>query len=334
MLRERTFVEPAQQRNTAGLLSMIDVRIAKREDQAERIISLELVADGELPAFEAGAHVDVEIAAGLLRQYSIANDPNERHRYLLGVLRETNSRGGSERIHSQFRPGARVRIAPPRNNFRLQEDAAHSVLLAGGIGVTPLLSMAHRLQRLGRSFALHYCARSRSSAAFLSEIAASAFAEKVVLHFDDGPAAQAFDVNAIFRSKGKETHFYVCGPTGFMTYVTANAEGLGVSAGNMHLEHFSADPDITGDRFVVVAARSGLEVEIGPSQTIAEVLAAHNIPVLLSCQEGVCGTCLTPVLDGVPDHRDLYLNDAEKAAGNQMTICCSRAMTRRIVLDI
>jgi ferredoxin-NADP reductase len=313
---------------------MIDVRIANRKDEAERIISLELVADAELPRFEAGAHIDVEVAPGLVRQYSIASDPDERHRYLLGVLREASSRGGSERIHRQFIPGARVRIAPPRNNFRLQEDAAHSILLAGGIGVTPLLSMAHRLQRLGRSFALHYCARSRGSAAFLDEIAASAFADKVALHFDDGPTAQAFDVKATLGSANAGTHLYVCGPTGFMSFVIAKAKEFELPTASVHLEHFSADPDVTGEGFIVAAARSGLEVEIGPNQTIAEVLAAHNIPVLLSCQEGVCGTCLTTVLEGVPDHRDLYLNDAEKAAGNLMTICCSRARTRRIVLDI
>jgi vanillate O-demethylase ferredoxin subunit len=315
-------------------MPMIDVTVANRKVQAERIVSFELVGSSELPAFEAGAHIDVEVVPGLVRQYSIANSPGERHRYLLGVLREQSSRGGSERIHAQFLPGARVRISPPRNNFRLHEDAAHSVLIAGGIGITPLLSMAHRLRQLQRSFALHYCARSRESAAFLDEIASSHFADRVELHFDDGPSEQAFSPDSTFAPAGNETHVYVCGPSGFMTYVMGKASELGVPSSHMHVEYFSADIDTTGTGFAVIAARSGLEVLVGPEQTIAEVLSAHNIPVLLSCQEGVCGTCLTSVLEGVPDHRDLYLTDEEKAAGNQMTICCSRAKTNRLILDI
>jgi vanillate O-demethylase ferredoxin subunit len=315
-------------------MPMIEVTVANRKVQAERIVSFELVGLSELPAFEAGAHIDVEVAPGLVRQYSIASNPAERHRYLLGVLHEQNSRGGSKRIHSHFLPGTCVRIAPPRNHFRLHEDAAYSILIAGGIGVTPLLSMAHRLQRLHRSFVLHYCARSRGAAAFLNEIAASDFPNSVLLHFDDGPPEQAFDPDAIFASAGNGPHVYVCGPSGFITYVTSKAAEFDVPSTQMHVEYFSADVDVTGASFSVTAARSGIEVLVGPEQTIAEVLSAHNIAVLLSCQEGVCGTCLTAVIEGVPDHRDLYLTDAEKAAGNQMTICCSRAKTNRLVLDI
>jgi len=315
-------------------IPMIDVMVANRKDQAERIVSFELVSQSDLPSFEAGSHIDIEIAPGLLRQYSIANSPEERHRYLIGVLHEQNSRGGSARIHAEFLQGIRTRISRPRNNFRLNEDASHSVLIAGGIGVTPLLSMAHRLHRLKRSFVLHYCARSRKSAGFLNEIAASDFADRVETYFDDATVGKVFNSNAVLETADPHTHIYVCGPSGFMAYVTGRAKSLGLPTHNTHLEHFGADVDTSGDSFTVLAARSGIEVTIGPNQTIAEVLAAHKIPVQLSCQEGVCGTCLTSVLDGVPDHRDLYLHDSEKAAGNQMTICCSRAKTRRLVLDI
>jgi vanillate O-demethylase ferredoxin subunit len=313
---------------------MIDVMVASRKVQAERIISLELVASSELPEFEAGSHIDVEVAPNLLRQYSIANSPTERHRYLLGVLREPNSRGGSERIFTQFLPGRQVRISLPRNNFKLREDAAHSILIAGGVGITPLLSMAHYLQRLGRSFVFHYCVRTQSAAAFTNEIAASSFCDRVNLHLDDGPKSQAFDPAVVLGTQGEGTHLYVCGPSGFMAYVLGKANELGFPASKTHVEYFCADVDTAGDSFTVFAARSGVEVVVGPNQTIAEVFAAHSIPVFLSCQEGVCGTCLTAVLEGVPDHRDLYLNEEEKAAGNQMAICCSRAKTGRIVLDV
>ncbi len=313
---------------------MIEVTVTNRRVQAERIVSLELVGPPELPAFDAGAHIDVEVAPGLLRQYSIANNPAERHRYVLGVLHECNSRGGSARIHSQFLPGVRVRISPPRNHFKLHEEASHSILIAGGIGVTPLLSMAHRLQQIRQPFTLHYCARNRDAAGFIGDIAASEFAGKAELHLDDGSKEQAFDPDAVLRSVGESTHVYVCGPQGFMDYVLGKAKEFGVPSSSTHVEYFSADVDTTGDSFTVMAARSGIEVTVGPKQTIAEALSDQGISVLLSCQEGVCGTCLTSVLEGVPDHRDLYLTEAEKAAGAQMTVCCSRAKTNRLVLDI
>jgi ferredoxin len=154
------------------------------------------------------------------------------------------------------------------------------------------------------------------------------------LHFDDGPKEQAFDPAAVFRPAGEGTDVYVCGSQGYMDYVLGKAKELGVPSSNTHVEYFSADVDVTGESFTVTAARSGIEVTVGTNQTIAEVLAVHGIPVQLSCQEGVCGTCLTNVIEGVPEHRDLYLTDAEKAAGTEMTICCSRAKTNRRVLDI
>jgi ferredoxin len=153
------------------------------------------------------------------------------------------------------------------------------------------------------------------------------------LHFDDGPKEQAFDPAAVFRPAGEGTDVYVCGSQGYMDYVLGKAKELGVTSSNTHVEYFSADVDVTGESFTVTAARSGIEVTVGTNQTIAEVLAVHGIPVQLSCEERVCGTCLT-VIEGVPEHQDLYLTDAEKAAGTEMTICCSRAKTNRRVLEI
>lgn len=314
---------------------LLEVTIIGRTVEADGIISLELVdaAGKPLPAFEAGAHVDVHVAPGLIRQYSLCNDPSERHRYRLGVLLEAESRGGSAGMH-RFAIGDKVRISAPRNNFRLLEEAPRSILLAGGIGVTPLYAMAHRLQQLGRDFELHYCTRTRGRSAFLAELAAASFADRVHVHFDDGPAEQRFELDHVLARPTPGTHLYLCGPTGFMDFVTAGAKRLGWPDEQVHLEYFTASIDTAGDSFTVVAQRSGLTLTVPADKTIADVLYAAGVDVPTSCEQGICGTCLTPVLEGIPDHRDLFLTDAEKAANKELTVCCSRSKTAVLVLDI
>ena len=318
---------------TSADLRVLDVVVSRRDTLATDIVGLELQsADGApLPTWHAGAHVDLVIRSGLVRQYSLTGDPASGA-YRLGILLEPKSRGGSTAVHSQIQQGHRLRIGRPRNNFPLVEGAAHSILFAGGIGITPMLAMAHALEAEGASWEMHYCARTSDRMAFLDEL--SAFGDRVKLHVDAGPAEQHLNIEEVLRNPDSGRHLYVCGPNGFMDFVTSAAENLGWTPDCVHLERFGAEVNTDGAPFTVVAAKSGKTFEVAPGQTIAERLATHGIDVQVSCQSGVCGTCLTPVLDGMPDHRDLVQTDAEKASNAQITVCCSRSKTRKLVLDV
>lgn len=315
--------------------SALDVIISRRDMLADGIIGLELKSvDGSpLPPFGAGAHIDVHVSPGLIRQYSICNDPAEHECYRLGILQAPNSRGGSTEIHRSFIEGRWIKIGMPRNNFRLAGGGGKTVLLAGGIGITPLLSMALHLKQKGSPFHLHYCGRSRSRTAFLEELH-DKLASHATVYFDDGPKEQHFSAQKITCAPAPETHAYVCGPQGFMDWVIGELRQLGWAESNIHTEYFNASVDSSGGSFQVIAKRSGAIFEIPTGKTIAEVLIANGIDVPLSCEQGVCGTCLTKVLSGVPDHRDIFQTKAEKAANGCMALCCSRALTATIELDI
>jgi cytochrome P450/ferredoxin-NADP reductase len=320
--------------DTAPERETLTVRVASRRVVAQDIVALELEsADGTpLPAFEPGAHVDVHVNAELLRQYSIASDPAERGRYRLGVLLDPNSRGGSAAVHAAFHTGQVLEIGRPRNHFPLRLDAGHTLLFAGGIGITPVLAMAHALHAAGRSFELHYCGRSAGRLAFLEEL--QRFGPRVQVHLDDGPESQRLHIDAVLAAPSAESHLYVCGPNGFMDHVTGAAQRLGWHEERVHLERFGAEVNTDGAPFTVVAARSQVTFEVQPGERIADKLVAHGIPVRMSCQSGVCGTCVTRVIDGMPDHRDHVQTASEKAANRTITVCCSRSKTRRLVLDI
>lgn len=322
--------QPARVEGRLGL------RIADKRDCAEGIAAFELVADdgGELPAFTAGSHVDVFLPGGMTRQYSLRNDPAERHRYCIGVLREPSGRGGSAHMHDRLRVGDIVETSHPRNAFALDEDAPFSLLIAGGIGITPILSMAHRLTALGRDFAFHYCARSAARMAFREEMLASAFADRLQFHLDDGPAEQKLDLAAMLSRRPSGAHLYACGPAGFLDAVVASATSAW-PAETVHREYFAntAQPAPSGDKpFRVTLAGDRRSFEVLPGRTIVEVLAEHGVEVQVSCEQGICGTCVTRVLAGTPDHRDLVLTDKQRA--DRMTLCCSRALTDELVLDL
>lgn len=312
----------------------LDVTIAGRESAATDIVSLELhSADGSpLPAYDAGAHLDVYVQSGLIRQYSLTGDPADRTKYRLGILLDPNSRGGSAAIHARFQQGARIRVGRPRNNFPLEAAAAHTILFAGGIGITPMLSMAYALEAAGASWEMHYCGRTPDRLAFRDELAR--FGSKVHLHVDSGPKDQQLDINAVLSGAAPDRHLYVCGPNGFMDFVVRSAEDHGWSKDTVHLERFGAEVNTDGAPFTVVAKRSGKSFEVRPGETIANKLEENGIAVQVSCQSGVCGTCLTKVLEGMPDHRDLVQTDLEKASNARITVCCSRSKTKTLVLDI
>lgn len=315
--------------NSAATLEVV---VRERVLQAQDIVSIELVsADGSLlPPFSAGAHIELHLGDNLIRQYSLCNAPAERHRYLLGVMRDSQSRGGSKAVHERLQEGQRLRIGVPRNNFPLQSGAHHSLLIAGGIGITPLLAMAHQLNRQGDAFALHACVRERARLPFQNTLAASPLAPYVQVHCDDQDRLQPErDIGA----PAPGTHLYVCGPAAFMDFVIDSARVLGWSPDNIHWESFSPLAH-SGSAFTVIAARSGREVVVGAEQSIARALLQAGIDVPLSCEQGMCGTCLTRVLAGTPEHRDAYLTDAERAANDCMTLCCSRALSATLTLDI
>lgn len=317
---------------------LLDVTVARRVTEADGIESFVLLpAPGSsLLPFTAGAHVDVHLGSGLVRQYSLSNDPVERHRYVIAVLKEQNGRGGSVEVHETLAEGKALRISAPRNNFPLDMSAARYVLVAGGIGITPILSMAHALNRAGKDFELHYCARSEGRAAFADALRHMPFSQSVKLHFDDAAPETRFhparDVGA--PADGKQ--LYVCGPSGFMDFVVESAGELGWEKSRLHLERFQAPTNLVveGAAFTVLAAKSGVSVEVGEGQSIADALLDAGVEVPLSCEQGICGTCLIPVLEGLPDHRDAFQTDAEKATNANITVCCSRALSKSLKLDI
>ena len=316
----------------------LDLRVAAKHDCAEGIAAFELVAsDGALlPAFTAGSHIDVHLPGGLVRQYSLRNDPAERHRYCIGVLREVNGRGGSAHMHDRLDVGAAVEASSPRNAFALDEDAPFSLLLAGGIGITPILSMAYRLSALGRDFMFHYGARSASRMAFRDEIETSAFAAHAHFHLDDGPPEQRLDLAQLLSRRPARAHLYACGPAGFLDAVITAAKTAWPSE-TVHREYFAnaAKTGASGDRtFRVKLAGDGRSFEVTPGRSIVEVLAENGIEIPASCEQGICGTCVTRVVAGIPDHRDLVLTDRQRAAGDRMTPCCSRALTDELVLEL
>jgi vanillate O-demethylase ferredoxin subunit len=318
--------------------SDLSVRVARKSTEAVDICTFELIhSEGKsLPAFSAGSHIDVHMPNGVTRQYSLCNDPSEGHRYLIGVLRDPASRGGSETMHEMVAEGETLRISAPKNHFPLAHQAVHSVLLAGGIGVTPILCMAERLAMTGASFEMHYCTRSRDRTAFHGRIAASSFASRVQFHFDDGPAEQKLQIQSLVAAPRSGVHLYVCGPKGFMDAILNAARAAGWPAEQLHYEFFSAGAISSVDdaTFKVKLASSGKIVLVAKDQTVVRALAAAGIEVPTSCEQGVCGTCLTRVLEGEPDHKDAYLTPEEQEKNDQFLPCCSRSKSRLLVLDL
>ena len=316
---------------------MIEVVVTSRNNEALDIYSYELACaqGGELPGFSAGAHIDVHLPGGLIRQYSLCNHPKERHRYLIGVLKDVASRGGSQSLHEQINSGDRLFISEPRNLFPLMAEGRRSLLFAGGIGITPILCMAEHLAHNGADFELHYCARSSERAAFVERLNGASFADRVHLHFDEEVDSR-LDAVKVLVNPQPGVHLYVCGPSGFMQHVLDSAKAQGWSDEQLHREYFAAAPVATSadGAFQVKLASSGQVFDIPTDKTVAQVLENHGVEIALSCEQGICGTCLTRVLEGVPEHRDLFLTEEEQAANDQFTPCCSRAKSKLLVLDL
>ncbi len=303
---------------------------------ADRVLTIELEAPGrqDLPEWRPGAHVDVILRDGLVRQYSLCGDPADRRRWRLGVLREDVGRGGSEYVHAVLRPGDLVQVRGPRNHFPLV-PAEHYLFIAGGIGITPILPMVAEVHRQSASYRLVYGGRSRSSMAFLDEL--ERYGENVTLVPQDELGLP--DIAGLIASAPAGTNVYCCGPEPLIAAVERETGGM--PPGALHRERFAAaptDPDAepqsAGEAFEVELASSGEVLTVNPDQSLLEALEDAGVPILSSCREGICGTCETGVISGKPDHRDSLLSDEEKEESATMLVCVSRACSPRLVLDL
>jgi len=305
--------------------------------ETEHVLSIELrpTADDKLfPAFTAGAHIDCYLGNGIVRSYSLCNSPNEQHRYVIGVLKDRNSRGGSQWIHDQLQLGDAIQISAPRNNFNLVEAAPHTVLLAGGIGITPFLSMAQRLKKLGRKALLFYCVRGCHDLAFIQQLRDMTDSQfELRVHLDDemgGP----LDIERSLAGLGAEGHYYCCGPTGMLNAFASACDRLGYR--HRHVERFHASLNMSSPtrEFTVELARSGKAIQINEEESLLQGLLRHGVLMEYSCQEGMCGACEIPVLSGEIDHRDSILSEAERQAGQTIITCVSRGKSDILVLDL
>jgi vanillate O-demethylase ferredoxin subunit len=306
--------------------------------EAKNILGFEVVPldpKTALPAFNAGSHIELHLPGGLRRSYSLLNDPIENHRYCIGVNLDAHSRGGSRFMHEQLRTGAVITIGLPRNLFEMDESAPFNVFIAGGIGITPMLSMIARTQALATPWRLHYAARTREHAGFLDVLAAyqGQPGADVQLNFDQEPGGRMLDLNAVIAALPDGAHVYACGPTPLLqAYEKATAR---LPPERVHREYFAAkEAAATDGSYIVTLARSQRSLQIKPGQSLLDGLIAIGVEPTFSCQQGICGTCEVKVLEGTPDHRDMVLTEAEKAGNDRMMVCCSGAKSAGLVLDL
>lgn len=323
------------QQTVGGETARINAKVRTLRHEAEGILSVELVpAEGAFfPPFTPGAHIDMHLPNGITRSYSLLNSPDESGRYVIGVLADSKSRGGSRYVHEQLRCGSTLSIGKPRNNFALDEDAPSTVLIAGGIGVTPMLCMYRRLRERGLPVRFVYCSRSRTQAAFLEEL--DALGGDVQLHFDNEHDGRPFDLVTFLAQQDKSTHAYCCGPNAMLGAFEAACVAVGLD--NVHIERFAAGVPVTVSQqtgYTVELARSGRTLSVPVGKALLDVLLEANVDVEYSCREGLCGACETRVLGGCPEHRDSVLTQSERAAGNAMMICVSGAKSATLVLDL
>jgi len=327
---------------------LLNVRVLSVRYEAEDINAYELVDPdgGELPPFTAGAHIDLHFGEGRIRQYSLANDPAERHRYVVGVLRDRAGRGGSMAIFDNVHAGGIVTISAPRNQFPLARDAKRHLLLAGGIGVTPMMAMLAQLHRDNADFFLHYCTRSLQKTAFRELLGRLGAGGRVRYYHDDGDPRKGLDIATLLREQPDGTHLYYCGPAGFMTAVKAASAHWPKEA--VHFEYFTppTPSSITVPGAPATAVNEAAEIQMGfqvrltstgalydvpNDKSIVEVLREQGVDVETSCESGLCGTCRTRYLEGEPEHHDYVLDDDER--DEYVMICCARSKSPVLVLD-
>jgi ferredoxin-NADP reductase/nitrite reductase/ring-hydroxylating ferredoxin subunit len=320
--------------SNSGRHAPLRVTVVEKRNVAADVVSFTLESlNDALPVAQPGAHVDVHLPNGLIRQYSITNGPTNTQTYVIGVKLEPDSRGGSQCLHSTVSTGDVLALSAPINNFPLRQDALHTVLVAGGIGITPILAMARTLREAGISYELHHFARDAELAAFTGEVAALGDSATVHLGLDD--AATGTRIAAALGNYAEHQHAYVCGPGPMISATLEAAATRGWPAETVHYEHFKNDQIVDSTSgFEIALARSGLTLDVPPGKSIIEVLRDNGVGVLTSCEQGACGTCKIAVLDGEPLHQDVYLTNAERDSGKTIMACVSRARSDRLVLDL
>ncbi|MCZ6637512.1 MAG: 2Fe-2S iron-sulfur cluster-binding protein [Alphaproteobacteria bacterium] len=334
---ERLMLEPGQKLPKPRARMDLDLTVSQIKVLTSDISMFTLTpSNGDaLPAFEAGAHIDLFTGNGLRRSYSLVNDPDENFRYVIGVLREKDGIGGSDWILDNLESGHTIRATPPMNHFALVEDAAHHTLIAGGIGITPLLAMGYRLRRIGARFTLHYCTKSAAETAFMDEVN-TVFGSNVTYHHDGGDPAKGIDLAATLAIRPKGGHLYLCGPAGLTKAARRHAGHWPPES--IHYELFSPDTeplDQASDAFEIVLSRQGVRLDVPVGKSILEVVREAGYDWDSSCEAGICSTCETKLLGGRADHRDDVLSDAEKHSNASIMICVSRAKNgETLILDI
>ncbi|HMN78863.1 MAG TPA: PDR/VanB family oxidoreductase [Burkholderiaceae bacterium] len=318
---------------------MLPLRVRSVTWEAQDILSFELVdpAGAPLPAVEAGAHLDVRVPGGLMRRYSLCQAPSRRDHWRIAVLAVAGGRGGSRAMHRDVRAGQIIEVAGPHNFFPLNRQARHTVLLAGGIGITPLLAMAEQLAEDGASWELHVCTRSAERTPFARRMTAPPFEGRVRLHHDGGDPAKGLALAGLLAEPRAGTHLYYCGPAGFMQ--AAKAASAHWPAGTVHFEYFGAEPAAasagtpSGEGGTsIVLKKSGRTIPAALDATVLQALRAAGVEIPTSCEAGVCSTCATDWLEGEPEHHDQVLDDAERA--HRLLVCCARPGPRPLVLDL
>lgn len=314
-----------------GPIPLVIAAVMRAGDDA-LFFELQAPDGAPLPPGSPGAHINLALPNGVSRSYSLLDAPPVPRAYRIAVKREPHSRGGSAWLHDRARVGDTLHAAPPANHFPLVEDARHSVLFAGGIGITPVWCMVRRLRRLGRSFELHYRARSRAGAVLFEEMADEDLRGRVHLSFSDEPAAPRLDIPTVVDLAPQGSHLYCCGPAGMIdAFRHACAD---VDPARVHMEQFSAETGPLTRGFTLRLNKSGRQLRIAPGDTILQRLREIGVQVPASCEQGVCGSCETRVVSGAPDHKDLILSEQERQSGAVMMICCSGALSPELELDL
>ncbi len=323
-------------------MSQIKLKVADIQQLTDTIKSFDLVSadGGHLPSWEAGSHIDIEIDGHMRRSYSLANQPGDTDHWVTAILREEGSTGGSKFMHDKVSVGDELTIAePPTNHFSLEEKAASHLLIGGGIGITPLLSMGYRLKDIEADFHLHYCTKSKEDTAFYDKVLEVFGSNGVTFHHDGGDPSQGIKLDDVLSAQKKGQHLYLCGPGGLINAARDVASHW--QDGTVHFELFASarsEDEKTeaaeGDQpFEVELKKSGITFTVPADKSIIELLRVNEVDVMYACEEGWCGNCKVGLISGKADHRDEFLDDTDRE--NFIQVCISRAMPgENLVLDI
>jgi len=322
-------IEDEEQLLTASVTSVSDV------GKDTKTFILEPAAGEHFPSFTPGAHIQIHLPSGKIRSYSLVNPSFEKDKYQIAVKLERNGRGGSREMHEQIKMGTSLMISTPKNNFVLYENVQKYILVAGGIGITPLISMAHKLIELEKHFEFHICAKEQELIPFQYELQNWSFAPNVEIHLDQN-GKSSIELNKVLAKPDQQSLVYVCGPSGFNNWIKNEGQKIGWSSDQIKEEVFSRtlSNSIETKPFEVVLSKSQKTITVAQDESIIDALLMNQVKVEYTCLQGTCGSCITPVLEGEVDHRDAVLSEAEKRAGNKMCLCVSRAKQGKIVLDL